>query len=1718
MSSAGDRSERAIQASFRVTKRSVNNALGNVRTQLKLKADWNLPRIDSYLMEAKQELDTLKDLCNELATFIDAEGKTDEEIHNAEDKCFADYDSLHATYCDYKAQYYTLMKNEQDKKEKAERSAGQSSRQSIGLSSTVVDTNTIKLPRVELHKFNGNRKDFHDWEGLFENIVVKDDRFDELQKLYYLKTLLEGDAAKLVANVSYEASSFQPTWKAVKDFYGNKRSLIAQHFAEILDLPPIKTEEDIRSGLCTISSAMRGLEVHGVNSKALSPMITFVVVRKFSPTIRREWEKSNTDTSNYPEFSALQAFLKNIAFAFEGARALDKEPPPPQNKGIQQKRGTVAVISDKNQTHSGSSSKQNQKSKPALKCSLCSNQHILPLCSQYIAMPVTERQNTVKRLNLCENCLKPNHTAATCRYQNCRKCDQRHNTTLHNENAAEPAKAEIKTAAVVSAKNTSTVLPSAIAYVLQGWRKIPARVLLDNCAELTLVSEDFIKRNRVPTYRTNSIISGATPGDYSSNHCATLKLQATDSSFQLKIEANVHPTLSYHVNFQAMEVIKQQVPHIKFNDSIKLDHDTIDIIIGSNYLFECTLPGQEVVGTLIIQESKFGWAASGIVDVKPNVDQLERFSCHFIGDVTDNLQKYFEVEEVDAPSSTLSEAEEIEKHFVENVRYLSNHKLSVAAPHKRKKEDVADTERMAYASLYRNERHLNAENQQLYNRFMSIYLEMGHMELIPKNELQNRPRYYLPHHAIIRPSSLTTVLRAVFNASAKNSSGCSLNDTLMVGPTIQPDLFTLLIKFRRFEIAMSADISKMYRCFEIHPEDRDMQRIVYRFNRNEPVQHYRLKTVTYGTSSAPFLAQRCLQKIADDNSEQFPEAAESIRTEFYMDDWLSGGHSVEEALQKQKDVHRLLAEAQLPLVKYSSNSKPLLSAIDNQLVEALKSVEFNSETIASILGLKWIQDRDSIGVKIDFNLSTFTKFTKRSTLSLVSRVFDPLGVLAPVTITGKILIQSIWRAEIGWDQVIPPAIQDKVETYIKSLYLLKTFELGRTYHHDYRNCRIQLIGFSDASESAYSAVLYLRLTHMAEVSSILICSKTKVAPIKTLTIPRLELCGAVLLTQLATRVRKILNISAENVYCFCDSTIALTWIRGPAEKYQVFIRNRSNFINSLIPSTQWYHIGGDQNPADLCTRGVSTEKFLQLLPFWSQGPEWLQENFDEFLKNDLPTIQDVPEIRKATVAIVTYSKSYFSQYSSWKKLVRVTAFLLRFRDRTHLKKRFYGSILSKEEVDRATLRLIRLTQTFYFSKEYFALINKTNLPARSNLKTLNIFLHSDNTIRVGGRLENAALSFEQKHPIVLPRHAEITSLIIRDLHTKYFHANFSLLLNFVRSKWWIVGGMNKAVKSVVRQCVYCSRLGAQVRHQIMADLPAARVQVSRPFSHTGVDYAGPLSIKCTNHRSTKFNKVYLAFFVCFATKAVHIEVVGDLTTEAFTFTFDRFISRRGLPIVMSSDNATNFTGFANVLTNDQLANYATSQNFTWKFIPARSPHVGGLWEAAVKSGKALLIKAIGQQVLTLEQLTTVTTKVEAILNSRPLCQDSSTESNYLTPAHFLIGSSLFDNPAAETFNNSLPHRYRALRQVIESFWLSWKRDYLHQLQIRSKWQKRQPNFEKDDVVLLKEDNVPLLQWPLGRITQVFTSSDGAVRSVEVLCRSKLLKRSIHNIVALPIKI
>ncbi|CAH2109315.1 unnamed protein product [Euphydryas editha] len=400
-----------------------------------------------------------------------------------------------------------------------------------------------------------------------------------------------------------------------------------------------------------------------------------------------------------------------------------------------------------------------------------------------------------------------------------------------------------------------------------------------------------------------------------------------------------------------------------------------------------------------------------------------------------------------------------------------------------------------------------------------------------------------------------------------------------------------------------------------------------------------------------------------------------------------------------------------------------------------------------------------------------------------------------------------------------------------------------------------------------------------------------------------------------------------------------------------------------------------------------------------------------------------------------------------------------------------------------------------------------------NLKALTPFLDANGVMRVGGRLQNASIPYTGQHPAILPKGSEITALIIREEHIKLLNAGQKLLLASLRQRFWIIDGL-RTIKKIIYKCVTCFRMKAVAVTQLMGSLPAYRVNACRPFQKVGVDFAGPVSVKNSRIRKPIIGKGYIVLFVCFVTKAIHLELASDLTTDTFLACFKRFIARRNLPSDVHCDNSSTFKGARNQLNElyrlqnsqshqYQVQSFASAQGINFHFIPSYSPIFGGLWEADVKSTKHHLKRAVGKALLTYEQLNTVLTEIEGILNSRPLTAVSAdpNDFSYLSPGHFLTGAPLNTYPEHNIKDRpiNLLKFWSLTVHIKQNFWRYWSKHYLSLLQSRPKWRDIKPNINVGSLVLLRDDNSSPLHWSMARVTSTFPGKDGCVRTVALDC-------------------
>jgi hypothetical protein len=600
-----------------------------------------------------------------------------------------------------------------------------------------------------------------------------------------------------------------------------------------------------------------------------------------------------------------------------------------------------------------------------------------------------------------------------------------------------------------------------------------------------------------------------------------------------------------------------------------------------------------------------------------------------------------------------------------------------------------------------------------------------------------------------------------------------------------------------------------------------------------------------------------------------------------------------------------------------------------------------------------------------------------------------------------------------------------------------------------------------------------------------------------------------------------------------DSTVVLGWLASLPRRWKTFVANRVAEIQETIPFENWNHVISEENPADCASRGISASELVDFSLWW-RGPDWLsnhtlpifpyeldQKSMEEEEKPNSLVCALVAENSTTKVKTITLSSKPLPEaFENLKTMERVTAYVLRFikNCRKNPGPRRGKELLCSELQDSLHF-WIQQAQAEVFADELKDLKSKGKVSVSSKILQLNPFIDHKGLLRVGGRLQKSNLPEDTKHQIILPPGHMLTRLIIRHHHQSNLdlHAGFQLLWCTLQQKYWILRARD-TIRHEVRKCVQCRRQRAETAQQLMGSLPSARVNPGHPFLHCGVDFAGPFSTRVMKGRNNKTFKSYFAIFICLATKAVHLEAVGDLTTEAFIGAFRRFSARRGIPTDMYCDCGSNFIGadrelqemleLANANITHQLADTGTHFHFN----SPSAPHQGGLWEAGVKSAKFHLKRVVGSTTLTFEEFQTILAQVEACLNSRPLCPMSCDPADLtaLTAGHFLIGKPLISVPEPDLTPLKINRlsRWQRTQQMLQHFWNRWSAEYLTSLQQRFKWTAKRANLKIGDLVLVKDDMLPPTKWKMGRVLQVDDPDDSLVRNVVLKTAEGELTRSI----------
>lgn len=1614
----------------------------------------------------------------------------------------------------------------------------------VAESSSVHNVN-VKLPQLSLPEFYGAYDKWSSFHDLFKSLIHDNNALANVQKMYYLQSSLKGEAAEIIAGLELTDSNYLTAWDILVERYENKRKRINTHLQNILDLPPVNKESShsLKNLMDTYQKNIRALDNLEDCASHWNSFLLFLLESKLDFGLNKDWD-AKISGNNSVTAEQLIEFLK------ERFRSIDKKPirkvDPPKTKTNFSKNVCLAT---------------NYSREVSTTCILCKENHLLNQCKAFLKLPPFSRLNEVRRLKACTNCLRKGHSSLNCKSVSCKTCQKRHHTLLHlGEINHSTNKSNSDCSALVSdttissdsskhsqeghisthAQNSQEVvfLSTAWVYIFDSNNEpIKCRALLDSGSQSSFITTELSKRLGLPCTEINIPILGISS---SSGARVTSKLVAKiksiRSNYTFTLPFLVLDTITGIVPQFHVDVSNMNIPqNLTLADSQFFEPLEIDLLLGANIFFNLLLPNQIKIGNNgpLLQESKLGWVVSGPLEaITPR--RLRVLHCQLQDDtLSKQVESFWSLEELSNNPQTFysSEENECEQDFVRNFSRDISGRFVVKLPIK-DLSCIGSSMEIAVRRFQTLERTFSKDKElkNNYSKFMKEYIDLNHMSVV-KNPDHEPFLYYLPHHCVKKESSLTTKLRVVFDASAKPASGSSLNDVLRVGPCIQDDILAILLRFRLHNVAFTADIAKMYRQVLIHPEHQSLQCILWRFDTCDPLLTYKLHTVTYGTGPASFLATRCLKQLAIENELTYPETSMSILNDFYMDDYISGESDESSSLKRITEISHILNSAGFVLRQWVTNKPHLLEKLsfDNSIIDYIVKSDGHSKT----LGLQWDPRQDVFYFSPNFNVRRNTAITKRVILSEIARLFDPLGLLGPIVITAKIILQELWQLRSDWDDIVPTNILSVWKEFYLQLEGINDFKIPRHF----LLCQfttVEIHGFCDASMKAYGACLYLKtVNNIGEVMVSLACAKSRVAPLKTVSLPRLELCGALLLSQLFKKVSSALKgVQFCNCYFWTDSTIVLSWLKAEPNRLKIFVANRVTKILEITKSSAitWYHVPTKLNPADLISRGVKPNQ-LKDKDLWWHGPEFLRYDQSSWPSSSFSNPDVIPELKEIqSVSLTTLvDDGLIERYSSYNKLIHVVAYSFRFVQNCLAKGSGHKKLVNSlqcEELQHAKHALIKIVQLKYFKDEIYNLRKNKCVSNISKLKCLNPFLDELGIIRVGGRLSNSGLSSESRYPVVLPSKGNFTKLVILKVHLQNLHAGPQLVLSRVRMEFWPLSG-RRTVRAILTKCIVCFKCKPLELVQKMGDLPADRVNVARVFSKVGIDYAGPYLIKEVKYRNKKFVKAYVCIFICLVTKAIHIELVSDLTVDGFLNILKRFIARRGLCSDIYSDNAGNFAGANRELQNFVLLtegakcqNFLTESSIKWHFIPPRSPHFGGLWESAVRSVKSHLKKILHNVHLTYEDLYSLLTQIESIVNSRPLTPltEDPNDLQPLTPGHFIIGDSLnsFPEPTVSKISNNLKSNYKQLQLLTQHFWKRWSSEYLHHLQVRSKWQSDVSLIKEGALVLIKEDGTPPRKWNLGRIIGLHPGKDNVVRTVSLKTSSGILKRAVTRTCLLPI--
>ena len=1599
----------------------------------------------------------------------------------------------------------------------------------------------LSLPAQHVPQFDGKDiRTYKVFKFAFEQAVCKTIT-DPQEKLTRLTSYLEGEALQSIYSCVLKGglTGYESALKILDSRYGNTFALSERLISDLKQGKSAHKPADLLRLSDEIATAQQILENSDAYSRLDNPDFITHIVSRCKPSVREKWRKyalkENEDKDRVPNFDDFQKFLKKQAK--EAINPLYGE--EAFKHAVSNSLGVSGLSrSSHNQGHTSVQSEPKGDRSIRGVCVKCQGSHRLYDCDQFKRMAQPDRYAFVRDNRLCYNCLSLGHGVSACRstYKcNIEGCGRRHHSLIHRDRASLDSRvgrsqvtthaSRVQVCSALDADEDIICLPLASVRV-NGTG--PVTVLLDPGSTCTLITKRLANRLELEGNTVPLILQTVHGKKKSETKMVKFDIESLDGKCTHTVK---HACVISDIPARTPRAPAEHQKWTHLSD-IQLNDippgTQADIIIGqdnSDLLVPLEVrsgnPGENRPYAV---RTRLGWVLNGIFG-RGKCEPGQVFGiCNHINidkdeEIKEKLDNLWSLEKENEQDPSWSQEDRKVYDMWQGSVYLQDGRYVVPIPWKDGRPGLPNNRFVATKRLESTLRKLERTDMfKRYDEGIQKYLDDGHAEYVPEDALGRNDGavWYLPHHGVYQAEK--DKLRIVHDCSALYQ-GISLNNSCFRGPVLVNRLQSVLLRFRQHAYAWTADVTAMYLQVVIPEEDRDCLRFLW--VRDGKIVELRMTRHLFGgvwcSSSSAYALLRTLEDFRPE-----PQVCDVVSRAMYVDDLLSSQPDPEFMYNLLLGVCKVLIQGGFPLSKHMVNVPAILDRIPEE--ERAKEARVITDVLkCKTLGIRWDVILDVFRYLRD--VIACVTVSKRVMLSQVSSTYDPLGLVIPIVILGRMLFQRAVRMGLGWDDPVPPGLLESWRKWSESLSYLEHLSFPRCLIPSGMEGSVaELHHFCDGSLSAYGVCTYIRLLHGASIVVRLVSAKARLVPLNVLTVPRVELCAAKMAADAEETIRRDLDIELLPSTFWSDSQVVLAYIRCEAGRFKPFVSNRVSSIRSRSLPSQWRYVPTSMNPADILSRGCVPQDLPEV---WSTGPEFLslhRDSWSEFLPEtqDLVVTTEDVEVRKAaTMAAVTETVKFEHPFDTLTNYVSKYSYLLKLISwwrRTCVPGPDVD--LTVEEICRSEEVLVQYVQSRFYGGEIRSLHTGEQVSVRSDIARLDPRLH-EGVLVVGGRLSRSSQSFQERHPIILPGSSKVSRLLLKAEHDKA-HLGVEWTLSNVRSKFWIPGARG-ILRGIRRKCVTCQRLYGKSVPQKMSDLPVDRVSVKAAvFDEVGVDLFGPFFVAQGRARVKRWGCV----FTCLAVRAVHIEVLSSMDSDSFINAFRRFCARRGIPSKVRSDQGTNFVGalaelrkeFKNI-DKKSVVRTARDMNVDWEFNPPYASHQGGVWERMIRTIRKVLVALLPQGSVPEEVLVTTFAEVECMVNGRPITQVSADPEDgvALTPNHLLLLSGNM-SPMWRTFlgGEVARRRWKMVQNLAAEFWYRWTREYLPTLQDRQKWLRPGHVYQAGDVVVVLDEQVKSSRgkWPLAKIVEVRPSLDGAVRQVRLQFHGTEVVRPITKIAPL----